>query len=199
MRFLAYIILFALFLISWQPGFAQEPAYWQQEVEYTMVIDMDVVANQFEGRQTLRYTNNSPDTLQRVFYHLYYNAFQPGSMMDVRSRTIPDPDKRVGDRISKLNENEIGYQKIKALTQDGKPLTYKTEGTILEVKLDKPLFPGISTTFEMNFKAQIPLQIRRTGRDNKEGIRYSMSQWYPKMSEYDRSGWHPDPYIAVSY
>ena len=55
------------------------------------------------------YTNNSPDTLTKVFYHLYFNAFQPGSEMDVRSRTIKDPDGRVGDRISKLNEDEIGY------------------------------------------------------------------------------------------
>ena len=179
--------------------FSQKAGYWQQEVDYTMVIDMDVRANKFDGKQTLVYTNHSPDTLHRVFYHLYYNAFQPGSMMDVRSRTIADPDSRVGDRISKLKTDEIGYQKVKSLQQDGQNVMYEVLGTILEVKLDQPVLPGTSTVFEMEFEAQIPVQIRRTGRDNNENIRYSMSQWYPKISEYDESGWHPDPYIGREF
>ncbi len=59
---------------------------WQQRVKYKMDIRMDVKTNQFTGKQQLEYTNNSPDTLFRVFYHLQWNAFQPNSMMDVRSR-----------------------------------------------------------------------------------------------------------------
>ncbi|MGK0427549.1 MAG: hypothetical protein ACJAUR_001662, partial [Ulvibacter sp.] len=78
-------------------------SYWQQKVEYKMDIDMDVTSYQYKGKQELTYTNNSPDTLNRVFYHLYFNAFQPGSEMDIRSRTIQDPDRRVKDRISKLS------------------------------------------------------------------------------------------------
>ena len=62
--------------------------YWQQAVNYEMEIDFDVASHQFKGKQKLTYTNNSPDELKRVFYHLYFNAFQPGSMMDVRSRDI---------------------------------------------------------------------------------------------------------------
>jgi hypothetical protein len=63
-----------------------QPDRWQQRVKYTMQIDMNVQTNQYTGRQTLVYWNNSPDTLKKVFYHLYWNAFQPNSMMDVRSR-----------------------------------------------------------------------------------------------------------------
>ena len=59
------------------------PGYWQQHVDYTMEVDMDVETYQYTGSQQLVYTNNSPDTLTRVFYHLYYNAFQPGSEMDL--------------------------------------------------------------------------------------------------------------------
>src|SRR5207248_2651573 len=62
------------------------PERWQQHVNYTMNIDMDVQTNRYTGKQKLIYTNNSPDTLHRVFYHLYWNAFQPNSMMDMRSR-----------------------------------------------------------------------------------------------------------------
>ncbi|MBY5957042.1 M1 family metallopeptidase [Membranicola marinus] len=194
-----FFVLIALCFTFFNSGISQPPGYWQQEVDYTMEIFMDVEKNQFQGEQTLVYSNHSPDTLHRVFYHLYYNAFQPGSMMDVRSRTIPDPDKRVRDRIFKLTDEEIGYQKIHSLHQDGEAVTYTTQGTILEVELAQPILPGTSTTFEMRFEAQVPLQVRRTGRDSKEGIRYSMSQWYPKIAQYDQSGWHPTSYIAREF
>lgn len=188
-----------LCIVIFGQTFAQRAGYWQQEVDYTMDIDVDADANRFSGKQTLVYTNHSPDTLHRVFYHLYYNAFQPGSMMDVRSRTIMDPDRRVGDRISTLKEDEIGYQMIHSLAQDGQNLDFRIQGTIMEVELTSPILPGTSTTFEMEFEAQVPLQIRRTGRDNAEGIRFSMSQWYPKISQYDEAGWHPEPYIGREF
>ncbi len=178
--------------------FAQ-PDRWQQAVNYKMDIDFDVKKHQLEGEQQLTYFNNSPDTLNVVFYHLYFNAFQPGSMMDVRSRTIADPDGRVKDRIFKLKPDEIGYQKIKSLKQNGKPVSYKVVETILEVKLAEPILPGSRTVFDMEFEAQVPVQIRRSGRDNAEGIDYSMAQWYPKLCEYDYQGWHANPYVAREF
>ncbi|MEM6841672.1 MAG: M1 family metallopeptidase [Bacteroidota bacterium] len=173
--------------------------YWQQRAEYTIEVEMNVGTNQLGGTQTLVYYNNSPDTLTRVFYHLYFNAFQPGSMMDVRSRTVADPDRRVMDRILYLGENEIGYQRISSLKQDGKDLSYEVVGTVLEVDLNQPILPGKKSTFEMEFTAQVPLQVRRNGRDNAEGIRYSMAQWYPKMAEYDEDGWHANPYVGREF
>jgi hypothetical protein len=174
-----------------------------------MNIDMNVQTNQFTGKQQLEYTNNSPDTLTRVFYHLYFNAFQPGSMMDVRSRrqgTITnsrggaDWDSRVKDRILNLKPEEIGYQKILSLKMNGRPQQYNVDETILEVKLDKPIAPRSRVVFDMEFEAQVPLQIRRSGRDNPTTkVRYSMSQWYPKICEYDYEGWHPTPYIAREF
>ena len=175
------------------------PTYWQQKVNYEMEIDMNVNTYQYTGTQKLVYTNNSPDVLDKVYYHLYFNAFQPGSEMDVRSRTIKDPDRRVGDRISKLSDSEIGYIKVNSLTQNGKKLSYTTEGTILEVTLTKPILPGASATFDMNFKGQVPVQIRRSGRNNSEGVALSMTQWYPKMAEYDFEGWHTHPYIGREF
>src|SRR6476646_7303851 len=104
--------------------FAQ-PDRWQQRVKYTMDVRMDVIANRFTGTQRLEYSNNSPDTLNRVFYHLYWNAFQPGSEMDMRSQrqgTITvgrnrrgeeaiDWDPRIADRIVNLKPDEIGYER----------------------------------------------------------------------------------------
>ncbi len=172
---------------------------WQQHASYQMDIDMDVDNHQFDGVQTIQYTNNSPDTLNKVYYHLYFNAFQPNSMMDVKSRTIVDPDRRVSTRISKLTREEIGYQQVKSLTQDGQPTIYSVEGTVLEVSLARSILPGQTTSLKMEFHSQVPVQIRRSGRDNAEGIDYSMSQWYPKLSEYDYQGWHANPYIGREF
>jgi hypothetical protein len=172
---------------------------WQQRAEYTMDVRLDVKTHKVTGTQKLVYYNNSPDTLHKVYYHLYFNAFQPGSMMDVRSRNIMDPDARVTDRISKLKDDEVGYQRIQSLKQDGKDITYHVEGTIMEVTLAKPLLPKTKTTFDMKFESQVPVQIRRSGRNSREGIAYSMTQWYPKMAEYDFQGWHAYQYVAREF
>ena len=178
--------------------FAQ-PERWQQHADYEMNIDMDVSKDRYHGTQRITYTNNSPDTLNQVFYHLYFNAFQPGSMMDVRSRTITDADPRVSDRISRLKPEEQGWIKVNSLKHNGKAVQYEMSETILEVTLTEPVPPGAKAVFEMDWNAQVPLQIRRSGRDNKEGVEYSMAQWYPKMCEYDYQGWHSNPYIAREF
>lgn len=204
------ILLIALVLISVTIN-AQNPGYWQQHVDYTMEIDMNVENFQYQGTQKLVYTNNSPDVLTRVYYHLYMNAFQPGSNMDMRLQNIADPDGRMVNnigtkenpiyesRISKLQPSEIGYMKVKSLTQNGKPLEYNLVDTVLEVNLVTPIQPGEKTTFDMVFDAQVPLQIRRNGRNSKEGVALSMAQWYPKIAEYDFQGWHADSYIAREF
>jgi hypothetical protein len=186
--------------------FAQ-PDRWQQKVNYKMNVDVDVNTNLINGIQKLEYTNNSPDKLTKVYFHLYWNAFQPGSEMDVRSRELgkvlvndrPDWDQRVRDRISKLTPSEIGFQKIKSLKMNGLNQPMKVHGTILEVDLTKPISPKSKVIFDVVFEAQVPIQIRRSGRDNAEGIRYSMSQWYPKLCEYDYEGWHTPQYVAREF
>src|SRR5690606_19373289 len=182
---------------------AQQNGYWQQHVDYTMEVDMDVKTYRYSGSQKLVYTNNSPDELHRVFYHLYFNAFQPGSQMDARLRHIKDPDKRMMEddksRMASLSETERGYLHANSQTQYDQPLTFAEEGTNLKVALAKPIPPGGKTSLEMDFEGQVPLQIRRAGRNSREGVALSMSQWYPKLAEYDFEGWHADPYIAREF
>lgn len=153
----------------------------------------------FSGKQILTFTNNSPDTLHQVFYHLYFNAFQPGSMMDVRSQELPDPDRRVDDKIGQLEPHEYGILEPKTLKQDGKKLDYDVRETILQVPLKKPILPGAKTVLEMDFHGQVPPVIRRAGRNSREGIDLSMAQWYPKLCNYDHDGWHPNPYIGREF
>src|SRR4051812_37304955 len=190
-----------------------QPDRWQQRIAYNINVDMNVVTNQFKGIEKIDYWNNSPDTLERVFFHLYWNAFQPNSMMDVRSRELGktllgtdrngDPvydwDERVRDRIQHLQPNEIGYDSAVSVKLNGVNQKLIYHETILEVDLKTPLPPHSKNSFEVSFKCQVPIQIRRSGRDNEEGIRYSMSQWYPKMVEYDYQGWNANPYVAREF
>ncbi|MFQ5446136.1 MAG: M1 family metallopeptidase [Saprospiraceae bacterium] len=194
-RILFSFLLFSFYFQSMQA----QPERWQQRVDYKMDIDMDAAAHRFTGHQTLKYFNNSPDTLGRVFYHLYFNAFQPGSMMDWENRNPQTADSRVRDRISKLKEDEMGWHHIKSLTCNGQPVNFETVETTLEVTLPEPILPHSTAVFEMEFESQVPIQIRRSGRDSRDGIAYSMTQWYPKMAEYDYQGWHADPYVGREF
>ena len=196
----------ALFALTLLVANAQKhPDYWQQRIDYTMDVSMNVEDFTYKGSSTVQYSNHSPDTLTRVFFHLYFNAFRPGSDMDARLQSISDPDNRMvtenkESRISVLSEDEMGYLRVTQITQNqGAPLKASHEETILVVDLQTPLLPQSSTTLNLDFEGQVPLQIRRSGRNSEEGVALSMSQWYPKMVEYDHEGWHDYPYIAREF
>ncbi len=176
-----------------------ESTYWQQQADYLIDVKMNVQKFEYKGSEIIKYTNNSSDTLNKIFFHLYFNAFQPNSEMDVRSRTIKDPDSRVGDRISKLGPNEIGFLEVNSIKVDGKETNVTLSGTVLEVSLTQSILPKSTSYITLNFEGQVPKQIRRSGRNNKEGVALSMTQWYPKLAEYDDEGWHADPYIGREF
>ena len=173
--------------------------YWQQAVDYKMVVDIDVKTFKYSGEQELLYTNNSPDSLKKVFYHLYFNAFQPGSEMSERIKTGKDKNKRFLIDIDSLKPNEIGYLKVSNLKQDGNVLKHELSETILEVLLSKPLMPGETTKLTLNFEGQVPKLVRRAGRNSSEGVALSMAQWYPKLAEYDYEGWNAEPYLGREF
>ncbi|MHB1921837.1 MAG: M1 family metallopeptidase [Chitinophagaceae bacterium] len=207
LRILSKGILPLFFLIWGFPSAFAQHGYWQQKVFYQMKVHLNVHDNLLTGTQHLEYFNESPDTLHRVFYHLYWNAFHPGSMMDVRSRELGkiriggqrDWDPRIGARIEHLKPDEMGYDSVLFFRMNGRPQSFKTLETILEVNLDHPIAPHSHVFFDLRFKDQVSIQIRRSGRDNAEGVRYSMSQWYPKICEYDYEGWHPTPYVGREF
>lgn len=197
-----YFLIPLLSLLFFAANAQSNSTYWQQHVDYTMDIDMNVDNYQYDGKQNLVYTNNSPDDLDFVFYHLYFNAFQPNSEMYVRAQNVADPDKRFIQSITNLanlDDTQIGFIKVNSLKQNGESVKYEVIGTILKVYLNTPIKAGKKATFNMEYLAQVPEQTRRSGRNNKEGIALSMAQWYPKMAEYDVEGWHTDPYISHEF
>lgn len=188
-----------LILLSFLFSTSISAQYWQQAVDYTIEVEMDHETAQYNGTQTVVYTNNSPETLKKVFFHLYYNAFQPGSEMAVRLKSAADKNRRFKVDLDSLKPEQQGYLRVKNLTQDGVVLSPEESETILEVPLAKPLASGESTTFSLNFEGQVPDVIRRAGKNSAEGIAFSMAQWYPKMAEYDYEGWNADPYTGREF
>ena len=178
---------------------AYSQSYWQQAVNYKMEVEVDVETYKYFGRQELLYTNNSPDSLKKVFYHLYFNAFQPGSEMAVRVKNGKDKNTRFRADIDSLKSNEIGYLNVFNLKQNGNVLKYELSETILEVLLTDPLGPGESARLTLDFEGQVPKLVRRAGRDSSEGVALSMAQWYPKIAEYDYEGWNAEPYLGREF
>ncbi|MCY4780968.1 M1 family metallopeptidase [Sphingobacterium sp. UT-1RO-CII-1] len=191
--------------------FAQRAGYWQQTVDYKMDINVDDNNYRYDGKMSLAYSNNSNQNLSKVYFHLYFNAFQPGSMMDYRLSNITDPDRRMiknigtsdkpktQSKIATLTPDQIGYQNIQNLTVNGVAANFTIDGTILEVTPSKPILAGETVTFNMEWDAQVPEQIRRSGRNSAENVALSMAQWYPKMAHFDEFGWHLDEYVAREF
>ena len=179
---------------------SQESSWrWQQEVDYTMVIDVNVENHTYKGTQNLVFTNNSPDDLDRVFYHLYFNAFKPGTDLEQNSRYSSDDSRSMSKKLLSMPKEDWGDVQIKWLLQDGKPVSFKIEETILEVSLDKPIGSGESSVLEMEFFIQTPAMVRRSGKNSEDNVAFSMSQWYPKLCQYDDEGWHANPYIGREF
>ena len=180
-------------------SFTVSAQYWQQKVDYTMSVELDAKTADYTGVQKLVYTNNSPETLSKVFYHLYFNAFRPGSDMAIRLKNGGDRNGRFKVNIDSLSAFQSGYLKVSSLKQDGVPAKIIESGTILEVTLNKPLASGASTVLDLEFNGHVPDLVRRAGKNSKEGVAFSMAQWYPKMSEYDVDGWNTDPYTGREF
>tara|TARA_X000001036_G_scaffold271276_1_gene251863 strand:- start:1463 stop:3310 length:1848 start_codon:yes stop_codon:yes gene_type:complete len=192
-RYLLFLLLFS-YCIS-----VKSQKYWQQSVDYKMTVDVDVKTFKYNGQQTLVYTNNSPDTISKVFYHLFYNAFKPGSEMATRILSGKDPNKRFKIDINNIPKDEEGMLNVSNVKQNGVGLNIEYSETILEVSLNSILMPGDKTTISLDFEGQIPKIIRRAGRDSKEGVALSVAQWFPKIAEYDYDGWNAEPYIGREF
>jgi len=192
---IAYIIVF---LIITESAFGQR-TYWQQQADYQIAIDFNVEDKTYSGTSTIVYTNHSPDTLYHAYFHLYYNAFQPNSLMDIRSQQLPDVEMDLNKRLSLMPEKEKGKVDIWYLSMNGDPVSFHIEGTIMTALLPEAILPGDSATFKIEFFIKIPKIVRRAGYDNDEEIDFSMAQWYPKICMYDDEGWHANQYLGREF
>ena len=162
------------------------PAYWQQRADYTLSATLDTAARSVSGTVTLRYTNNSPDTLRALWLQLDQNLYRPGS----QGSAMNPPDSRWGVR---------GFEGGFALADvrvDGRPAVPNVDDTMMRLDLERPLAPGGGTaTVAMRFSFRVPEHgSDRMGRD---GSLYELAQWYPRVAVYDDvRGWNTDPYLG---
>jgi peptidase M1-like protein len=167
---------------SGMPG----PNYWQQRADYTIAARLDTTAQRVSGTVTIRYTNNSPDTLRFVWLQLEQNLYRPGS----KGSALFPADSRWGVRGF-----EGGFE-LSGVQVNGRPATVHVDDTMGRIDLDQPIAPaGGKATISMSFAFRVPEHgSDRMGRD---GTLYEIAQWYPRLAVYDDiRGWNTDPYFG---
>lgn len=160
-----------------EPG----PRYWQQRVDYVIEASLEPATALLRGSERIRYRNNSPDTLQHIFLHLYQNIFAPGNP---RNRPVPVTGGMTVDRL-------VVQGRPRLLPPPERPLP-----TIVAVELERPLAPGGEAELSIDWHFTVPPPgAPRTGHDNREV--FAIAQWYPQIAVYDDvRGWHRDPYLG---
>ena len=178
-------ILAAVLLIPVMAS-AEKP-YFQQDVSYDIKVELDPETAILAGIENITYVNNSPDTLDEVYFHLYYNAFQPGSYLDMSDR------EQGYYEIANMREHEQGNVTIDRIDVNGAESDeYTIDNTIMTVPFERPLAPKDSMIFYIEFTSRIPVDGSRTAHRGKH---FDIGQWYPKPAVYDKYGWHKHQYM----
>ena len=176
---------------------APGPRYWQQRADYDLKASLDTGAKVLRGELTLRYTNNSPDTLRFVWVQLEQNAFASNSLnafvfpaesrFGARRFEGGDVIERFEQLLGGTGRNAAGARRVALKT--------RTEGTVMKVDLSEPLAPGRTATLSAAWHFSIPEHgADRMGRD---GALYEIAQWYPRVNVYDDvRGWNTEPYLG---
>lgn len=174
------------------------PGYWQQDVYYKIKAELSDKTDIITGTEELVYWNNSPDTLTFVYFHLYENAFQPGSYTDDLHKNN-NYDVKYG-KYEKQGKDE----EITSIVVDGQQVKTELDNTIMKVWLPKPLLPGKSTKFNIAFNSYFDAggTIRRRmkmyttfGYKHYDGV-----HWYPRIDVYDRKfGWETDQHLTREF
>ncbi|MBA3554077.1 MAG: hypothetical protein H0W29_04890, partial [Gemmatimonadales bacterium] len=167
-----------------QPG----PQYWQQWSEYRLSAELNPVSKRLSGQGSISYHNRSPDTLATVYVHLLGNLFSP------RSRHNTDVPWAVeGVELARVTAQ--GTELTLAESGEGQGPGYSVNGTIMELRLPRPLAPGAKAELAMNWRLRVPPD--GAPRGGQDGEVYFISYWYPQMAVYDDvNGWQIDQYLG---
>jgi len=162
--------------------------YWQQRLEYDITATLDESRGTVGGTQRVVYHNNSPDTLRTISFHLYLNAFRPGS----RWSDADSAERR--RRFNDLEDPDYGYNRVSRVAVDGVPVEaeypFAPDSTVVRFVLPSPVAPGGSFRTTLEWEGRPSTVFRRQGRAGRE---YDLAQWYPRVVAYDRFGWNEHP------
>ncbi|MCC6187257.1 MAG: M1 family metallopeptidase [Chitinophagaceae bacterium] len=165
-------------------------AYWQQHTHTQIKVNLDDKQHLLRGMVQITYTNNSPDTLRQLYFHLYPNAYK-------NDRTaFCEQQLANGKKDFYFSaEEDKGLIDSLSFSINGQVQEFVLDDAYIDIArltLDQNLLPGQSIIISTPFKVKIPKAFSRLGH---KGQVYYISQWYPKPAVYDAHGWHPMPYL----
>ena len=183
-------LLFYIILASRCLGVEVE--YFQQHVAYDIEVTLDDSAHTLDAFEKIVYTNNSPDTLEFIWFHLWPNAYKNTETAFAKQR-----ERFLNNSFIFSKEKNRGYIdsldfKIDNISTETEP--HQEWIDAVKVLLPEPLYPGGQITIETPFYVKIPKVFSRLGHMGKH---YEITQWYPKPAVYDLKGWHPMPYLDM--
>jgi hypothetical protein len=170
--------------------FAQTNTYWQQEVNYNIEVTLDDNKHELQGVINISYVNNSPDTLQYLYFHLWPNAYKNINTAFAKQQV---ENGEIDFRFSYRADQ--GYIDGLDFVVNNLPAQFIPDSTHIDygiLKLNNPLYPGGELTIKTPFHVKIPESYSRLGHVEQS---YQITQWYPKPAVYDKTGWHPMPYL----
>lgn len=180
-------LFFAFLLISVS---VQAQDYWQQEVNYKINVALDDKTHTLRGFEEFEYINNSPDILNRIYIHIWPNAYKDKNTALARQQYKDgNQDLTYGSDDLKGNIDSLDFK----INGEKANWTFHHHEDIAILELNSPLAPGQRITVSTPFKVNIPSgSISRLGHI---GESYQITQWYPKPAVYDKQGWHHMPYL----
>ncbi len=167
--------------------------YWQQRVDYRIAATLDTAQGQIRGRETIRYTNNSPEALNYLWMFLEQNICSPTS---VTEKLDQPPLVFLGSTFDFSCRGFDSGLKIERLSIGGRELKPTIYGTTMRIDLPRPLASGGVLNIDLAWRFTVPRY--GAGRMGRDGSLYQVAQWYPRLVVYDDvRGWNHEPYIGA--
>ena len=183
MRFVYMLLLPSLLLAD----------YWQQKVNYDIDVELIDSVHQVSGHETITYINNSPDSLNYIWMHLWPNAYKNTETMLAQQKF-----NQFSTKIHFLPDSSFGWIDIEKVTADSQHIDWHFRSAdtldVAKFMLNQPLLSGDTLFMDLDFVVQVPASISRLAH---MGHHYQMTQWYPKPAVYDSLGWHPMSYLDM--
>ncbi len=176
-------------ILSLNVVFSQED-YFQQKVNYEIHTELFPSKNIIKSYETITYKNNSPDTLEFIYFHIWPNAYKNKKTALAKQMAFN------GKADLYFNAKEIGgFIDSLEFTSNGEFLITKYDkknNDICKVFLNEPLLPGYTVKISTPFIVKLPEDVSRMGQKDST---YQITQWFPKPAVYDKYGWHQMPYL----
>ena len=184
-------VLLVCLLLVWGTEKLVSQQYFQQQVNFQIEVRLNDNCHELSAFERVDYCNNSTDTLQFLYFHLWPNAYSTNKtdlakqlftkFGKVKLFNQPELNGRIDSLDFKVNKKEVSWHLL------------PNQPDICKLILNEPLYPGHTITITTPFHVVIPKGV--TSRLGHIGQSYQISQWYPKPAVYDKKGWHEMPYL----